>query len=242
MVLQVTLVGIDMIMRREELALDQIGLDRRAQAPGDIGLALGEVEFVIVHHQMQFDLRIFGQELRQARQQPIDADAVAGGDFQRAARAFMDILERFLGGGQPVEHVAHGAEQKLAFVGEGQAAGMALEQRRGDSSSSALIWRLTADCERPKDSPAWVKLPADATAWKMRSLSQSIEAPLHQPPRAVRESSPPCEAARKRSASSAAMQPMPAAVTAWRNILSLTSPAAKTPAMLVCVESGAVLI
>src|SRR5215471_18889409 len=42
------------------------------------------------------------------------------------------------------------------------------------------------------------------------------------------------------SASSAAMQPIPAAVTAWRKILSLTSPAAKTPGTLVFVESGAV--
>src|SRR5215471_9648585 len=41
-------------------------------------------------------------------------------------------------------------------------------------SSSALICRLTADWLRFSDSPAWVKLPASATAWKMRSLSQSI--------------------------------------------------------------------
>ena len=36
------------------------------------------------------------------------------------------------------------------------------------------------------------------------------------------------------------MQPMPAAVTAWRNILSFTSPAANTPGIAVAVESGAV--
>ena len=41
------------------------------------------------------------------------------------------------------------------------------------------------------------------------------------------------------SASSAAMQPMPAAVTAWRKTSSLTSPAAKTPGIEVAVESGA---
>src|SRR3954464_10896494 len=46
------------------------------------------------------------------------------------------------------------------------------------SSSSALIWRLTADCDRPRVWPAWVKLPADATAWKMRSLSQSMTGAL----------------------------------------------------------------
>ncbi len=38
------------------------------------------------------------------------------------------------------------------------------------------------------------------------------------------------------------MQPMPAAVTAWRKTLSLTSPAANTPATEVRVESGAVLM
>ena len=34
------------------------------------------------------------------------------------------------------------------------------------------------------------------------------------------------------------MQPIPAAVTAWRKILSLTSPAANTPGTPVSVESG----
>ena len=41
-------------------------------------------------------------------------------------------------------------------------------------SSSARIWRLTADWLRCSVSPAWVRLPASATAWKIRSLSQSI--------------------------------------------------------------------
>ena len=36
------------------------------------------------------------------------------------------------------------------------------------------------------------------------------------------------------------MHPVPAAVTAWRKILSCTSPAANTPATLVRVLSGAV--
>ena len=47
---------------------------------------------------------------------------------------------------------------------------------------------------------------------------------------------------RKRSASSAAMQPMPAAVTAWRYSSSVTSPAAKTPGTFVAVESGSVMM
>ena len=42
------------------------------------------------------------------------------------------------------------------------------------------------------------------------------------------------------SASSAAMQPVPAAVTAWRNTLSCTSPAANTPGTDVRVLPGSV--
>src|SRR6266436_4316133 len=45
-----------------------------------------------------------------------------------------------------------------------------------------------------------------------------------------------CCASRKRSASIAAMQPVPAAVTAWRYVRSWTSPQAKTPRTLVSVE------
>ena len=57
---------------------------------------------------------------------------------------------------------------------------------------------------------------------------------------AARAAAPSSCAARNFSASSAAMQPSPAAVTAWRKILSLTSPAANTPGTTVAVESGTV--
>ena len=43
------------------------------------------------------------------------------------------------------------------------------------------------------------------------------------------------------SASRAAIQPIPAAVTACLKILSFTSPAAKTPGIFVSVESGFVV-
>src|SRR5712691_2847170 len=46
------------------------------------------------------------------------------------------------------------------------------------SCSSAETCRDTADCESPSCSPAWVKLPASAAAWKTLSLSQSILDPL----------------------------------------------------------------
>ena len=38
------------------------------------------------------------------------------------------------------------------------------------------------------------------------------------------------------------MQPLPAAVTAWRYVESCTSPAAKTPGTLVCVVPGLTLM
>ena len=44
----------------------------------------------------------------------------------------MDILERFLRRRQPAQHIRDGGEKQLAFVGQGQAAGMALEERRGN--------------------------------------------------------------------------------------------------------------
>src|SRR5205085_11403621 len=42
------------------------------------------------------------------------------------------------------------------------------------SDSSAETWRETADCDSPSCSPACVKLPASAAAWKTLSLSQSM--------------------------------------------------------------------
>ncbi len=49
--------GIDVVMHGEELALDEIGLGRPAQADGDIGLAHGEIEFAVVEQQRDADLR-----------------------------------------------------------------------------------------------------------------------------------------------------------------------------------------
>src|SRR5712692_10665684 len=49
-------------------------------------------------------------------------------------------------------------------------------------SSSALICRLTADWLRFSASPAWVKLPASATAWNTLNLSQSIPSPQRHHP------------------------------------------------------------
>ena len=127
---QIILRRIKVIMHGEELALDQVGLHRRAHAKRQIGLALGEIEFAILEHQMHLQLGIFVQEFLQPRQQPIGAQAVAGGDLERAARGGLHILERLLGLGQAREHIRHRAIEQLAFVGQRQAARMTLKQRR----------------------------------------------------------------------------------------------------------------
>ena len=62
-----------------------------------------------------------------------------------------------------------------------------------------------------------------------------IELDLHLPPF---EESVYSRAASQRSASRAAMQPLPAAVTAWRYVASTTSPQANTPSTFVHVEPG----
>ena len=101
-------------------------------------------------------------------------------------------------------------------------------------SSSAPIWREIADWLSFSVSPAWVKLPGIGYGLEDPQL-----VPVHASSpclalrrrlgrrllRGLRERAPPGRASHF-SASSAAMQPVPAAVTAWRKILSCTSPAA----------------
>ena len=43
--------SIEMVMHGEELALDEIGLDRPAQADRHVGLAHGEIELAVVKQQ-----------------------------------------------------------------------------------------------------------------------------------------------------------------------------------------------
>ena len=136
------------------------------------------------------------------------------------------------------------AEQKLALVGQGQAARVTLEQRGGDF----LLQRADLAAYRRLGKPQCLARVREA-AGAGHGVEYAKLVPIHVTrPRVLIQNlsayltgrSPAWADARKRSASSAAMQPMPAAVTAWRKILSLTSPAANTPATEVWVESGAV--
>jgi hypothetical protein len=86
------------------------------------------------------------------------------------------------------------------------------------SCSSAETWRLTADCDMCSASPAWVKEPASAAAWKTRSLSQSSGIGFSPSNWRGLFGGLQFRFLRRQifSASSAAMQPIPAAVTACR--------------------------
>ena len=255
--------GADVPAHVEEMALHQLGLSGRVHADGDVGLAHGEVELEIVEQEGHRDVGVEIEEAMEAGGEPVRAETGRGGDLEAAGRLLLALGEQRLGHRELGEDLADGAVERLALLGEDEAARMPMEERHLQASSSAEIWRDTADWLRLSVSPACVKLPASATAWKTRSLSQSIVSaiPVHPIfcgffPRAI---PPPgtysgtyarahCaasaglswRAARNFSASSAAMQPLPAAVTAWRKMRSCTSPAAKTPATEVRVEPGVV--
>ena len=62
-------------MHREQLALDKVWLRRLAQPDGDVGLAHGEVEFLVGGQQRDVDIGIEIAELAEPRREPMDAHA-----------------------------------------------------------------------------------------------------------------------------------------------------------------------
>src|SRR5579875_3480134 len=67
--------GVSVEMDRKELALDEIGLRRLAQADGNISFAHAKVEFLIGGDERDLDIGIKIDELAEAGQQPVDANA-----------------------------------------------------------------------------------------------------------------------------------------------------------------------
>ena len=142
-------------------------------ADRNVGFAHGQIEFAIVDDQGQLDIGEVLDELADPRGQPTRAQSGGGGDHQRAFGLGLAFGDQRFGLVEPRTDFADRAIQRLALLGKDQAAGVAMEQGAFKLSSSALIWRLIADWLSRKVSPACVKLPASATAWKIRSLSQS---------------------------------------------------------------------
>ena len=120
-------VGVE--VHREQLALDQVGLGRLAQPDGDVGLAHGEVEFLVRGQERDVDVGIEIAELAEPRGQPMDADAGRGGHAQVAVRPFAAVGELCARRFELHEHIVRGAIEQLALLGEDQAARVAVKQR-----------------------------------------------------------------------------------------------------------------
>ena len=100
--------------------------------------------------------------MRGVSQRPPSADRRR--DLEFAARALARLDEARARRLEPHAHVARGAEQQVALLGQDQAAGVAVEQRRLQFALERRdLPADTADWLRPRSSPARVKLPASAT-------------------------------------------------------------------------------
>src|SRR5262249_12126367 len=147
-----------------------------------------------------------------------------------------------LGGVDLGRHVARGAVEQLALLGQDETARVAMEQHH----TELLLER--ADLARDRRLTELQRIARMREAAGIRhGLKDPQLGPIHDvPSKGAAVSSAACARraswrANHFSASRAAMQPVPAAVTAWRKILSCTSPAAHTPSTSVAVESGLVM-
>ena len=113
----------------EQAALDEVRLDGLAQPDGDVGLAHVQVQLVILQDEMELHLRVEVDELVDARRQPRRAEPDGGGHPQHAGGQVAGIGQPRLYGVELHHHLAGGAEQVLALLGQHQTAGMPVEQR-----------------------------------------------------------------------------------------------------------------
>ncbi len=204
---------------REQLALDQVGLRRLAGADRDVGLAHRQVEFFVGDDQRDPDLRIERGEFAEPRDQPVDAERRRRGDLEVAARPLAAVGQLGARRLQLHEHVMRGAEQQVALFGEDQAARMAMEQRHRE----LLLQRADLPRHRRLRQPELLAGMREAARFRRRvkhlqlvpiHIGKSVACSSHDAYSAAARSL--ARRARKRSASSAAMQPRPAAVTACR--------------------------
>ena len=73
-------------LHREQRPADEVALLRLAGPDGDVGLAHGEVELLVVEDQLDADVGVELDELADARRQPDGAEADGRGDAQLAGR------------------------------------------------------------------------------------------------------------------------------------------------------------
>src|SRR5439155_21036170 len=228
-----------------QMPLNQLRLTRRRHADGHIGFAHAEIEFSVVQQQVDRNVGIDFEELAHARGEPGRAQGDRGRHFELALGPVLALGELGLGHRQLGEHLMSRPVKEFALLGQNQTTGVTMKQ--GDADAFLQRTDLAAD-------RGLAEVQGLAGMGEASRLGHRMEyaqlVPIHHS--AATLSAPPLPlpslavsplasvVARKRSASRAAIQPMPAAVTAWRKILSLTSPAAKTPGTAVAVLSGRV--
>ena len=128
--LDVVLRGEGVEMHREQPALDEVGLRRAAQADRDVGLAHREVELLVGQDQLDAHVRVEVEELADALREPDRAEPDGRRHLEVAGRPLARLDEARPGGLEAHAHVAGGAEQEVALLGQDQPAGVAVEQRR----------------------------------------------------------------------------------------------------------------
>ena len=116
-------------MHREQLALDQVRLGRLTQADGDVGLAHGEIEFLVCGDERDVDLGIEVEEFAEPRREPMHADARRGRHLQFAVRPLAAVGEFGARRLQLHEYFVRRAIEQFPLFGEDQPTRMAVKER-----------------------------------------------------------------------------------------------------------------
>ena len=212
---QIVAGGVDVIADREDPPRDQIGLGHRPEPDGHVRRALGEVDLEIAHQQRHVDIRIHLQEFGDPRRQPGRTKSNRGSDPKLAAR-------RILGVGQPggdefdlAVDVAGLVKQELALLGQLQPPRMAVEQQQVEvlfEHADLAAHRGLAEPQGLAGLGEAARLGDSVKHTELVPVHHASVVPFPRIPLDPRGAQ--WLAARNRSASSAAMHPMPAAVTA----------------------------
>src|SRR5579871_3532858 len=203
-------------MHRHQMALDQLRLAGWGHADGDVGLAHAEVELPVVEQKIDGDIGVDLEELAHPGREPGRAEGHRGRHLQLALGPVLAFRQLSFGHGELGEDFMGGAVEQFALLGQDQAARVPVKQ--GDVEAFLERADLAADGRL-------AEVQGFARMGETPGLGDGVEypelVPVHYsaatllPSRRVSGlDSDSAAPARNRSASSAAMQPMPAAVTA----------------------------